>query len=192
MPKGVDSESGIWDISIARKRHKTDFFLAAAIGTYFNVPSGVIADLGCGLGQYCKILEAYGWRCIGFEGTKGIDDIAVFWPIVRIDLSVPISSDYHKKYDFVLCLEVGEHIPQKHEQTVLDNICNFADKNIVLSWAVPGQYSASGHVNCRPNDYVINELAKRDFILDNDMTKKLREVSRFKWFKDTLMVFYDG
>jgi hypothetical protein len=189
MPKGVDPETGIWDISIARKRHKTDYFLAAAIGTYFPIPE-YAADLGCGLGQYCKILEAYRWICVGFEGTKGIQDIAMFEPIFEIDLTKPVDLFFTGQYDFTLCLEVGEHIPEKHEQTVIDNICKISNRDIVLSWAVPGQYSASGHVNCRPNDYVINELAKRGFLLDNSMTKKLREASCFKWFKNTLMVFY--
>lgn len=188
MPKGVDSETGIWHISIAKKRHKTDVYLARAICEYFDVP-GRAADLGCGLGHYCKMFSEFGWPVIdGYEGTEGLENYKVYPRIYRFDLTKPID---FIPYDFVLCLEVGEHIPRKHEQVLLDNICKAASKDIVLSWAVPGQYSASGHVNCKPNYYVINELAKRGFILDNDMTKKLREASSFKWFKNTLMVFYD-
>ena len=185
MPKGVCGETVIWHISIAKKRHKTDIALAEAICENFTPERA--ADLGCGLGHYCKIFNENGWRVVdGYEGTEGLKDYKV-WPwIYRFDLTKPIN---FQTYDFVLCLEVGEHIPEKHEQTLLDNICNAANKDIVLSWAVPGQYSASGHVNCRPNDYVINELAKRGFVLDNNMTKELREASYFKWFKNTLMVF---
>ena len=187
----VDRRTGIWNISIAKKRHKTDYFLAAAIGLHFDPPPKACADLGCGLGGYCKIFDAYGWNILhGFEGTEGIHKIAVWEAIFNIDLSVPvIQKMFDSKYDFVLCLEVGEHIPRKREQVFIDNICYFANKDIVLSWAVPGQYSASGHVNCRSNDYVISELAKRGFIIDNDMTEKLREASYFKWFKDTIMHF---
>jgi hypothetical protein len=186
----VDSKSGIWHISIAKKRHKTDYLLAAAIGTYFDSPHAV-ADLGCGLGSYCKIFDAYGWNILhGFEGTKGIHKIAVWEAIFNVDLSVPIEKEmFRNKYDFVLCLEVGEHIPEDREQVFIDNVCYFASKNIVLSWAVPGQYSASGHVNCRSNDYVISELAKRGFVLDNDRTIKLRDLSYFEWFKNTVMCF---
>ncbi len=190
MPRGVCSETGIWHVSLAKKRHKTDIPLVKAICENFS--PGRAIDLGCGLGHYCKELAKNGWGSVpidGYEGTKGLDDYKVWLWIYRFDLTKPIK---FLPYDFVLCLEVGEHIPEKHEQTLLDNICNAASKDIVLSWAVPGQYSASGHVNCRPNDYVINELAKRGFVLDNDMTKKLREASSFKWFKNTLMVFYDG
>jgi hypothetical protein len=187
----VCKKSGIWSLHIAKKRHKTDLFLAAAIGFHFDPPPKVTADLGCGLGSYCKILNAYGWQCLhGFEGTEDIHKIAVWHSIFNMDLSVPVlHKAFDGAYDFVLCLEVGEHIPRDREQTFIDNICYFASKDIVLSWAVPGQYSASGHVNCRPNDYVISELAKRGFILDNDMTIKLRDSSYFDWFKDTIMVF---
>lgn len=187
MPKGVDPETGIWHISIAKKRHKTDEHLARAICENFTPERA--ADLGCGLGHYCKLFAEHGWEVIdGYEGTKDLGEYKV-WPwIYRFDLTKPIE---FVPYDFVLCLEVGEHIPEKHEQVLLDNICRAAKKDIVLSWAIPGQYSASGHVNCRPNDYVINELAKRGFVLDNNMTKNLREASSFKWFKNTIMVFYD-
>jgi hypothetical protein len=187
MPRGVCSESGIWHVSIARRRHKTDEDLAAAICENFAPERA--ADLGCGLGHYCKIFAENGWGVVeGYEGTEGIAEYKVHRWIYRHDLTKPME---FFPYDFVLCLEVGEHIPEKHEQALINNICRAASKDIVLSWAVPGQYSASGHVNCKPNDYVINELAKRGFVLDNNMTKKLREASCFKWFKNTIMVFYD-
>jgi 2-polyprenyl-3-methyl-5-hydroxy-6-metoxy-1,4-benzoquinol methylase len=197
MGKNVDPESGIWHMSIAKKRHKTDYMLTGAIGTYFDPPESV-ADLGCGLGEYCKVLNAYGWPVLhGFEGTKGIHSIALWKSIFIMDLSLPLENltgceMFKHKYDFVLCLEVGEHIPPEREQVFIDNICFFANKDIVLSWAVPGQYSASGHVNCRSNDYVISELAKRGYILDNDMTKKLRKAAYFNWFENTIMVFREG
>jgi 2-polyprenyl-3-methyl-5-hydroxy-6-metoxy-1,4-benzoquinol methylase len=184
---GVCKKTGIWHISIAKKRHKTDYMLAAEIGLSFDVPRRA-ADLGCGLGHYCRIFSAYGWEVIdGFEGTEGIGKYKVYPWIYRVDLTRPLQ---FSPYDFVLCLEVGEHIPKKHEQVFIDNVCRASRQHIVLSWAIPGQYSASGHVNNRENDYVINELAKRGFILDNDMTKKLRKACYFNWFKETIMVFY--
>jgi len=185
----VDHRTGIWSLKIARKRHKTDYFLTAAMGHYFNPPPKMTADLGCGLGMYCKILTAYGWNCVGYEGTRGIHEIAVFDRIHEVDLSKRLSLPKGGIYDFVLCLEVGEHIPAEREEIFIENLCGFACKDIVLSWAVPGQYSASGHFNCRSNDYVISELAKRGFVFDNDMTMKLREASYFSWFKNTIMCF---
>ena len=86
-----------------------------------------------------------------------------------------------------MSLEVGEHIPREHEQTFLDNVCRYANELIVLSWAVEGQ-AGLGHVNCRNNDYIVEQMRQRGYVLD-DTTSKLREAAQVPWFKDTLMVF---
>jgi hypothetical protein len=182
----VDPETGIWDISIAKKRHQTDYILAAAIYAYYDVPKRM-ADLGCGLGYYCKIFGDYGWEVIdGYEGTEGIGPYKV-WPwIYRIDLSVPVE---FVPYDFVLCLEVGEHIPKEREQVFIDNVVGATGKDLVMSWAVPGQYSASGHVNNRPNEYIIEQMRNRGLKFQKKMTRRLRYYSFLSWFKNTVMVF---
>ncbi|CAG5124210.1 unnamed protein product, partial [Candidula unifasciata] len=40
-------------------------------------------------------------------------------------------------YDWVVSVEVGEHIPAKFEDIYLDNLARHAKEGIVLSWAVP-------------------------------------------------------
>jgi 2-polyprenyl-3-methyl-5-hydroxy-6-metoxy-1,4-benzoquinol methylase len=104
-----------------------------------------------------------------------------------MDLTVP--QTLITPYDFVLCLEVGEHIPQQHEQMFLDNLNKFVGRDLVMSWAVPGQYSASGHVNNQPNEYVIEQMWSRGLRYQKKMTKILRGYSTLKWFKNTLLVF---
>ena len=76
------------------------------------------------------------------------------------------------------------------EQMLIDNICKFASKDIILSWAVPGQYSASGHVNNQTNEYIIKQFFERKFIFNKRMTRTLRQYRFYKWFENTLMVFY--
>ena len=50
-----------------------------------------------------------------------------------LDLSVPI---YHlKQYDWVISLEVGEHIPAKFEHIYIDNLFRHAKEGVILSWA---------------------------------------------------------
>jgi len=41
-------------------------------------------------------------------------------------------------YDWVISLEVAEHIPAESEAVFLDNIVRHAREGVVLSWAVPG------------------------------------------------------
>jgi len=178
--------SGIWSLEIAERRHKCDYFLAMAILTYFGMPKS-IADLGCGTGLYCRFFKTMGCQDVrGYEGTIGVRDLGIYDNIMTLDLTVPL---VQKRYDLVLCLEVGEHISRDKEQSFIDNVCNFVNKNLVLSWAVEGQYSASGHVNCRNNDYIISEFTRRGLKLNKKLTRGLRDAAVLKYFKDTLMVF---
>jgi hypothetical protein len=88
----------------------------------------------------------------------------------------------------VFCLEVGEHIPVQYEQTFIDNVCRAAKNDIVLSWAIIGQ-GGDGHVNCRNNDYVINQMAIRGFTIDIGKSNQLRNCANLFWFKNTVMYF---
>ncbi|KAK7004452.1 hypothetical protein BgiMline_005973, partial [Biomphalaria glabrata] len=40
-------------------------------------------------------------------------------------------------YDWILSIEVAEHIPAKFEEIYLDNLVRHAREGIILSWAVP-------------------------------------------------------
>lgn len=182
----VDPETGIWSIEIAKRRHVCDYTLAGAIGTLYT--PDYVADVGCGSGMYCRVFSAYGWSVDGYEGTPNVMSLGIYDNIVEVDLTQQF--DCGKVYDLVVCLEVGEHIPKKYEGVFLDNVCRFASDKIVLSWAVPGQYSASGHVNNRSNSYVIRSMESRGFRLSKKATKFLRYYSSKKYFRNTVMAFY--
>lgn len=144
-----------------------------------------VVDFGCGPGKYVKYLKDSNFDCIGYDGnpntpkyTNGVCKV--------LDLSN--SFDLQTKFDCVISLEVGEHIPKKYEQIYLDNLNKHSSGLLILSWAVPGQ-GGDGHVNCQTNDYIIDEITKRNFTLHKDNTNRLREASSLPWFKNTLFVF---
>ena len=182
----VDKKTGIWDLATAKKKHSCDFLLAGIIGYYFKPLFA--ADLGCGPGHYCKIFKAFGWPNVhGYEGTPDIYQCCnAYNDIMEKDLTEELSLPYD--YDFVLCLEVGEHIPKEFEQIFLDNVCSLTKKDLVLSWAVPGQ-GGTAHVNEQPNEYIIAQCEQRNLKLQEKLTKRLRKYSSLKWFKNTLLVF---
>lgn len=149
-----------------------------------------IADLGCGDAYYtnflskcnCIIVDAYDGNPFTPQITNGIGKV--------LDLSSPM---YIGKYDWVLSLEVGEHIPRQYENIFINNIVNTARLGIVLSWAVPLQ-GGDGHVNCRDNLYIERRFKELGFVLDMIHTDYLRDkASKYPntgwWFKNTLMVF---
>jgi len=186
IKQAYDMETGIWSLDTAKRRHRYDEKLAEYLGTMCGSLSS-IADIGCGRGDYCKYLKDMGIPTVhGYEGTIGIKEISAYGDIMTVDLTKErwVGIDY----DLVLCLEVGEHIPHQHEQCFIDNLCRYANKDLILSWAVPGQGGA-GHINELSNEYIIGELAKRGFEFNKDVSDKLREASSRKWFKNTLMKF---
>ena len=143
-----------------------------------------LVDLGCGDGSYSKHFIQNSIYCELYDGNPNTEEITGIGKV--LDLSE--SFDLDKKFDCVLSLEVGEHIPKEFEQKFIDNITTHSTKLLILSWAVPGQ-GGDGHFNERENRYIINEIEKRNFKVDFNNTVILRKQSTLDWFKHTVMVF---
>jgi hypothetical protein len=143
-----------------------------------------VYEFGCGGGLYTKNMLNHGLDVDSSDGNPNIVEISG-GVSYRLDISKKLNLN---KRNAVLCLEVGEHVPEKYESVLLDNICNSSDSTIILSWAVEGQ-GGNGHVNCKNNDYIINQIENRGFIFNNYVTNSLRNNSDLNWFKNTIMVF---
>lgn len=158
-----------------------------------------IIDFGCGDSFYLYHLDRAGyWQLTGIEGNAICRDVAWFRHQVSLkrsaqyllqihDLTVPYKA---RPAGQVLSLEVGEHIPQQYEQIFIDNLCNNCNSRMVISWAIPGQ-KGIGHVNCRTNAYVIEQIESRGFKFNAKLSLYLRADIEIgvSYFKNTLMVF---
>ena len=96
--------------------------------------------------------------------------------------------DLEKKYECVISLEVGEHIPKEKEQIFLDNLDRHCKQCIILSWALPGQ-GGDGHYNEQSNDYIVSEMEKRNYKHWEEASNYFRNSVSLWWFKKTIMVF---
>lgn len=142
-----------------------------------------VVDLGCGPGEYCKHISKVA-KIDGFDGnpltvtlTEGRGKV--------LDLSQPVNLGL---YDWVLSLEVGEHIPQQYERVFIDNIHRSNREGVILSWAVENQ-PGRGHVNCRNNDYIKDIFSSLGYANDLLLEQHLRSNVEYPWFLNTLMVF---
>ena len=181
----ICSETGIWDLKTAKSHHRFDEALALKIVDMFRPYS--TADVGCGNGQYCKFFKDHGWLNVhGYEGTQDIKKLGIYDDIMVVDLTKRrwVEIDYA----LTISLEVGEHIPKNFEQVFIDNLCEYVHKDLVLSWAIPGQ-GGKGHFNEQTNEYVIVEFEKRGLIYILNHSEVLRESASLGWFKNTLMIF---
>ena len=178
------SNKGFW-LTDDESGHCFDLSLATKLKDFFNsVKCNDILDLGCGPGKYTKYFIDNGIKSEGYDGNPNT-------PIISDGLCKVADLTQINKFDnkdWVLSLEVGEHIPKEYEAIFIQNLINHSKKGIILSWAVPNQ-PGDGHVNCQSNEYVINLMRSHNYILDVHSTIQLREAAELWWFKNTLMVF---
>jgi len=182
------SQNGGWCSTISGKnstQHLTDYALAKFLSEFLRDKH--VASFGDGPGVYKEFI-------LNLNQVKSYDafDGAPFAELTTnnnvkfLDLSVPI---YHlKRYDWVISLEVAEHIPAEYESVYLDNLVRHSVEGIILSWAQVGQGGHS-HVNTRNFPYIKEKMEARGFIHDPKSSEVFRNVSAFSWFKTNINVY---
>ena len=104
--------------------------------------------------------------------------------VVGWDLVCPLDA----RADWVLSLEVAEHIPRSHEAAFVSNVVRNARCGVLLSWGKPGQEGA-GHVNLREPAYVSELMGKESFAEDASLTQQLRAAAKFFWLRENVRAF---
>ena len=182
----IINANGYWEGTDVNDNHVFDASLCNALKDFFKKQNAhSVVDIGCGLGKYVTKIKTV-TKCDGFDGNPSTPTLTNNQCDV-LDASKPI--DFDSKYDWVLSLEVGEHLPKKYEHIFIDNLCNNCETGVVMSWAIKGQ-GGDGHFNEQDNDYIIQEFHKRGFRIDMDASNHFRRRSHLSWFKNTIMVFY--
>lgn len=174
--------------------HQHSNKLAKSILELWPDKSTPIIDLGCGHNFYCSVLEYAGYTAAGVDAVKlkGVDAVV---DITSADDIRCLKRGFLRpwqKFDCinVISLEVGEHIPAELSEPYLNNLISFGG-DIIMSWAIPGQ-AGVGHVNCRPNKWVCEQMEARGYSLDLKKSNELRTAvigCKCDWFLRTLMYF---
>ena len=156
-------------------------------------------DLGAGVGQYGRALRSrFGHTAVRWRGYDGAGDIEEYTGgfVSFADLTAPV--DLPSRADWVVSLEVGEHLPSRHELTFIRNLHAHACRGILLSWAC---YGGHGHVNRRPNEYIIDIFERLGYVHNARAAHSMRrpalrsrlEGNRtnrvYGWFARSIMVF---
>ncbi len=135
----------------------------------FN-PRSVI-DFGCGTGDILAPFEKKGIHVLGL-------------------LRDPF--DATQKFDLCLCLEVAEHIEEKHSDQLLQNLTGSAD-TIIFTAAPPGQEGVD-HCNLKPKQWWIEKFEKCGFQFCKKLTEELKaaldKIIHFEtWYIENLIIF---
>jgi len=143
-----------------------------------------ILELGAGTGTYAKLFKENGIFVSCYDGNPNTQELSEGRCGV-IDLSKPLDFPQH---EWVMSLEVGEHIPAEFESIFIDNLHKFNKKGLIISWAVVGQ-GGTAHVNNHNNDYIKAKFYALGYTTDEGAEKELRDKAFWGWFKNTVMVF---
>jgi cyclopropane fatty-acyl-phospholipid synthase-like methyltransferase len=180
------NEKGFWENYEAHNYHDFDEPLANAMSEFLIQQNATsVVDLGCGMGTYVKTFLKNNINAKGFDGNPYTNALTNYL-CDTLDLSVPIV--FPTQFDWVLSLEVGEHLPKEYEDIFINNLHVNNKHGIIVSWAVKGQ-GGIGHFNEQNNDYIKDKITSLGYISDIDTENKLRNVSTLPWFKNTIMVF---
>jgi cyclopropane fatty-acyl-phospholipid synthase-like methyltransferase len=182
----IINDLGYWETTDGTG-HVYDISIAAALCKYLADKKAItVVDLGCGLGDYARAFKLAGLWVEAYDGNPNTEAISEGTGKV-LDLSKPFYLG--KKFDVVMSLEVGEHIPAEFEDVFISNITKHAKKHLIISWAVEGQ-GGDGHVNCKNNDYIIGQIVDRGFKHNAKDSQTIKNAAtNASWFSYTIMVF---
>lgn len=143
-------------------------------------PTSVL-DVGCGKGEW---VDAF--RKAGVDNSFGVD---ISPPnrigFVRHDLAEPLSLP--GKFDLVLCLETGEHLPEDAADTLVNTIAHHANHYVVFGAAVPGQ-AGTGHINCQTPEWWHAKFAAYGFEARDTLRPLIQHPAVSAWYRDNTWV----
>ena len=160
---GYQYDSAFFDFVDASSGRSASLFLEQVMASVLGAgTAGSVLDVGCGRGAWLAV-----WKRLGARRVQGVDGEYVSREALLVSpgefCAKDISGhfDLGEKFDLVQCLEIAEHLPEIHAETLVDNIARHGDL-ILFSAAIPGQ-GGEFHVNERPYSYWRAKFAARGY-----------------------------
>ena len=130
-----------------------------------------LADFGAGVGEYGHALAAVHpevhWR--GYDGAGNVEEFTRGF-VRFVDLALPLALP---RADWVLSLDVGEHVPPEHEAMYLRNLHAHNCRGVILKWAELG-VRGNGHVNNHAAAYVRERMEELGYRVHPELSEALQ------------------
>lgn len=153
-------------------------------------PRPSLVDIGAGVGQFCSSLLGIDSRrdCRSYDGAGNVQAITgdhVKWADLSAPLSVP-------RAQWVLSVEVGEHIPNQLEPMLIRNLHASNCRGIILSWGAyyPGMRAGHEDVNYHSKRYLVDVFERLGYRYRADLTEHFlteRTRPRHPWFDHNMV-----
>ncbi|MDD4900815.1 MAG: class I SAM-dependent methyltransferase [Patescibacteria group bacterium] len=150
-----------------------------------------VMDVGCGSGLYLRELNKLGIEIFGVDGSAAalrnlvIDKNKFLLQDVTCNFVLP------RRYDCVICFEVGEHIPTVKSDILVDNIIKISDL-VIFAAASKGQ-GGRDHINEQSAQFWVDIFDKKGYSLLAEDTKKIRATLSDReaafWLIENILVF---
>lgn len=143
-------------------------------------PNSII-DIGCGLGDWLLVAELNGITDYLGVDNHNVDLKKLYIPEERFifaDLTKPLTLG--RKFDLAICLEVGEHLPEKSSISLVKTLTDLSD-NILFSAAIPGQ-GGQNHINEKSYEFWINLFENSGYKFYDLIRPQIWRNSKVKWW----------
>ena len=144
-------------------------------------------DFGAGVGIYGLELRQLRPN-VTYRGYDGAGDsrqatrgFVSFADLTFENLSLP-------RADWVLSLEVGEHVPLDKEAAYVRNLHAHNCRGLLLSWGIVGQ-PGYHHVNTHRAAYIQGMFEELGYVFNKVQSRRLRKEALLPWFKASIYVF---
>lgn len=148
-----------------------------------------VLDVGCGAGAWLSVHRELGVRnVVGIDGDYVDRSVLMFdeHRYVPQDISMPFNLG--RTFDLVQCLEVGEHVPKRCSDVLVENLVRHG-KRVLFSAAVTGQ-GGENHINEQNYEYWRALFAKRDYLLFDFVRPSIAgDMSIEPWYRYNILLF---
>jgi SAM-dependent methyltransferase len=150
-----------------------------------------VVDVGCGVGAWLSVFKALGVKdVIGLDGSWARSH----WQLsadefIDQDVGAPISLP--RRFDLVVCLEVGEHVPADSAPILVDSLCKLGPV-VLFSAAVPLQGGVH-HVNEQWPDYWAALFEARGYVTVDGLRARFWNNPKIDWwYVQNSLLFVDS
>jgi SAM-dependent methyltransferase len=151
-------------------------------------PSSVV-DVGCGVGSWLEEFQKE-----GVSEILGIDFLVQESSLriprenfLRRDLKDPISVS--ERFDVVLCMEVGEHLPKESANTLVQSLVGLGPV-VIFSAAIPYQLGGGDHINEQWPEWWVDLFRARGYRVIDCMRRRIwLDWNVPFWYSQNLLLF---
>jgi SAM-dependent methyltransferase len=185
---------------IEEKKYDSGFYDSQFEGSYESAriilplirqwiqPQSVL-DVGCGLGTWLNV-----WKESGVVDILGVDGDYVDRKKLQIspenfvsrDLKEPFSLD--RKFDLVMSLEVGEHLPTEKSSLLIDNLTRHG--SIILFSAALLEQHGTYHINEQLPEFWAKFFVERNYVPVDILRDAIWNNNNVEWWYRQNIILY--